>query len=75
MMHYGSEYGGMMGGFGGGFWWHWGFQLLILVLFFLVIWWLLKGGIGEEPAKILKRRLASGEISEKEYYKLKKEIE
>ena len=73
MMHDGGY--GMMGGFGGGMFWHWGFQLLILALFFLVIWWLLKGGVGEDPTKILRRRLAKGEISEKEYRKLKKEIE
>lgn len=70
MMHYGY---GMMG-------YGWIFQLLILILFFVVVWWLLRnsGNYGyktdESAMDILKKRLASGEISEKEYYKLKKEI-
>lgn len=59
----------------------WLFQLLILVLFFAVIWWMLKssGTFGfrtsETATEILKKRLAKGEISDKEYEKLKKEIE
>ena len=76
MMHqygYGMGYGLM--GIG------WLFQILVLVLFFLVIWWILKssGSFGfktnETAADILKKRLASGEISEREYQKLKEEIE
>ncbi len=74
MHYYGMGYGYM--GFG------WLFQILILVLFFLVIWWILKSSgsfgfkIGTEPAiEILKKRLAKGEISEKEYHRLKKEID
>ena len=66
MMHYG--YGYM--GFG------WLFQLLILVLFFAVIWWIVKGKFSSEsPGEILKKRLASGEITMKEYEKLKREIQ
>jgi len=53
----------------------WLFQLLVFVAFFAVVWWLLKGSKGSEgPEQILKRRLASGEISKKEYEALKKEI-
>lgn len=68
--------GGMMGGFGYG----WIFQILILVLFFVIIFWLLRNQQGsqktnEKPKDILKRRLASGEISKKQYDELKKEIE
>ncbi|MFH1649740.1 MAG: hypothetical protein ABIA93_04280 [Candidatus Woesearchaeota archaeon] len=55
----------------------WLFQIVILILFFLVLWWLLKGkGMqNETPEQILKRRLALGEITEKEYKRLKKELE
>jgi putative membrane protein len=64
-----------MGGYG------WIFQLLIFIGFFLIVWWLLKGtpgltsGAKEKPLDILKRRLARGEITKKEYEILKKEIE
>ena len=53
----------------------WLFQILILVLFFLVLWWLLKGQSRDSPTDVLKKRLASGEITEKKYKKLKKELE
>lgn len=74
---------GMMGGYGGmGFGYGWLFQLIIFILFFLVVWWLLRnnGALSqksqkESPMDILKRRLASGEISKKEFNDLKKEIE
>lgn len=56
--------------------------LVILALFFLIIWWILKGSngfgfrLGNETAlDILKKRLARGEINDKEFRKLKKEIE
>ena len=74
MMH---QYGMGYGYFGLG----WLFQIIILVLFFAVIWWMLKssGTFGfrtsESAVDILKKRLARGEINEKEYQKLKKEIE
>ncbi len=60
----------------------WLFQVFILVLFFLIVWWILKSSssfgfkVGDESAvDILKKRLASGDISQKEYESLKKEIE
>ncbi|RJQ15679.1 SHOCT domain-containing protein [Candidatus Woesearchaeota archaeon] len=59
----------------------WIFQLVILILLFLIIWWLVKssGSFGyktdETAAGILKKRLAKGEITLKEYNQLKKEIE
>ena len=72
MMHY--------YGMGYGMAWGWIFQILILVLFFLVIWWIIKGnkfgfGSDEDALGILKRRLAKGEISQKEYERLKKDIQ
>ena len=72
MMHY--------YGMGYGMAWGWIFQIVILVLFFLVIWWIIKGNkfgfhSDESALDILKKRLANGEISQKEYEKLKKEIE
>ena len=57
------------------------FTILIFVVFFLVVWWLLKSnGLGntitrDSPMDILKKRLARGEISKKEYEELKKEIQ
>ena len=66
MMH---GYG--MWGFG------WLFQLLIFVAALFILWWVLRGSVSfgdESPQEILKRRLAKGEINEKEYRKLKKEI-
>ena len=64
---------GMMQGYG------WIFQVLIFIAFFLVVWWLIKEQPKrvkkEKPIDILKRRLASGEISRQEFEELKKEIE
>ena len=76
MMHYGFGMGGMMG-IG------WLFQLIILALFFMVIWWVLKDtscfgykySKDESALDILKKRLAAGDITSKEFEKLKKEIE
>lgn len=76
MMHYsGMGYGFM--GFG------WLFQIIIIILFFIVVWWMVKaaGSFGfkcrenDTPLEILKKRLAKGEINQKEYELLKKEIE
>ncbi|MBI5389651.1 SHOCT domain-containing protein [Candidatus Woesearchaeota archaeon] len=74
MYGYGIGYGYM------GFMWL--FQIVILVLFFVVLWWIVKNAstfgykIGNEsPLDILKKRLARGEITEKEYQTLKKQIE
>ena len=74
MHNYGINYGYM--GLG------WIFQLGILILFFLVLWWTLKNSTNfgfkagdERPIDILKARLAKGEMSEKDYRRLKKEIE
>lgn len=81
MMNFGSC--GMSDGFFFGYGWL--FQIVIFIAFFLVVWWLLKTNKTfflnserknlEKPIDILKRRLASGEITNKEYEKLKKEIE
>ena len=76
----------MMNGYGAGYGYMgigWIFQIAIFVLFFAVIWWLFKssGSFGykcrdnETALDILKKRLAAGEINQKEYQKLKKEIE
>jgi putative membrane protein len=59
----------------------WVFQLLILLLLALIFWWLLRGnqfGYGANtnstPIEILKRRYAAGEITKKEFDRLKKEL-
>ncbi len=69
-------------GFGYGFMgFGWIFQIIILILFFFVVWWMVKnnGNFGyknnETAEEILKKRLAKGEISQKEYHDLKKEFE
>jgi putative membrane protein len=53
----------------------WLFQLAILVIFFLIIYWIFKGSKTSDNAmEILKKRHAKGEISRKEFEKLKKDI-
>ncbi len=53
----------------------WIFQLLILVAFFLIIYWVFKGNkISESALEILDKRYAKGEISKKEFEKIKKDI-
>lgn len=59
----------------------WVFQILILLLLILVFWWLLRGqrfgyaaNTKETPLEIAKRRYAAGEISKKEYDKLRREL-
>ena len=74
----------MMNGFGHGamgtavFGMHsfgWFFQLIILLLFFAVIYWVLSGFSKNSALEILKRRYAAGEISRKEFLKIKRELE
>lgn len=71
----------MMGSYGHMIGFHWFYPLVFLVLFFLIVWWMIKnsgtfGFSSEESAiDILKRRLAKGEITQKEFSALKKEIE
>ena len=70
--------GGMHGGLYG---YGWILQILIFIAFFAIVLWLIRKqpkeekAIKETPNEILKRRLASGEITKKEYESLKKEIE
>ena len=71
---------GMMGGYGFGF----GpiFQIIIVILFLLVVLWLFRSGRhdgyraqkGETAMEILEKRLATGEITKKEFESIKKEI-
>ena len=70
----------IQGGFFGMMGFGWIFQILIFVIFFLVVWWLIRTDRAgrkeiEGPGQILKRRLAKGEITKKEYDILRKEIE
>lgn len=73
----------MMYGLGGGcgfFPFGWLLHLLLFVAFFLIILWLIRGGKcglsrDGDAVSILKKRLASGEITKKEFEELKKEIE
>lgn len=52
----------------------WIFQLLILVAVGLIIYWVFKGNKKESALDIVKKRFAKGEITEKEFKKIKKEI-
>ena len=51
-------------------------QLVILILIFAIIYWAVNAGKfnNQTPESILKKRLAKGEITKKEYLELKKEI-
>ncbi|MCF7866412.1 SHOCT domain-containing protein [Candidatus Woesearchaeota archaeon] len=76
-----TDFGGMHSGGMGFMGYGWIIQVVIFILFFLVVFWLLKNQqngtktvSNETPQQILKRRLASGEISKKEYHDLMKEI-
>ena len=52
-------------------------QIVIFALFFLIVWWLIKKNpqSQEKAIDILKKRLAAGEITKKQFEQLKKEIE
>ncbi len=73
---------GMMGQGSGPFaGYGWVFQIVIVVLLVLIFWWLLRGqryGYGantqEKPMMIVQRRYAAGEITKKEYDRLKKDL-
>lgn len=67
MMHYDYGYG------------HWlGFPWMVIfwIAFFLLLVWLTKNHFGprEKTKEILKRRLAKGEISKKEFDDIKKKV-
>ncbi|MBS3087058.1 SHOCT domain-containing protein [Candidatus Pacearchaeota archaeon] len=50
----------------------WVFQLLILFAVGFVIYWVVRGNKNESAIDIVKKRFAAGEISEKEFLKIKK---
>jgi len=52
----------------------WVFQLLILVAIGLIVYWVIRGSGKESALDIVKKRYAKGEISEKEFKKIKREI-
>ncbi len=52
----------------------WVLQLTILILVGLVIYWVLRGNKKESALDIVKKRFAKGEIGEKEFRKIKKEL-
>ena len=67
-------------GFGGGYTIGIIFWIIVIILFGLFLYWLSKknNGLGrndENPLDILRSRYAKGEISEKEYEHMKKEME
>lgn len=62
-----------MGGYG------WIIQLILITILFLVIWWLLRDNkfgykTNETPLEIVQKRYAKGEITKKEFDKLKKDL-
>ena len=52
----------------------WIFQLLILIAVGLIIYWVIKGNKRESAIDIVKKRYAKGEITEKEFKKIKREL-
>ena len=51
-------------------------QILLFIGFLMIIYWVLKSGnLNNSPKDILKKRLAKGEISKKEYTDLLSEID
>ena len=70
-MPFGNGMGPLLGMHGYG----WFFQLLILAALFLIVYWIIKGdGTKETAMDIVKKRYAKGEITEREFLKLKKEL-
>ena len=81
MMYFGNYGYGMM-------WWGWIWMLGLIVGGIILAWWILKrGGLccgnmheshqeqkAESASDILNKRLAKGEITNKEYRKLKEEL-
>lgn len=51
-------------------------QLLLFIIFLGVIYWIMNSGnfTNQNAEEILKKRLAKGEITKKEYNEIKKEI-
>jgi putative membrane protein len=70
---------GMMSGFGP-LGWHWGYAFLFNIVFWAIIVWLIVWIIikskksKQSPIEILKARYANGELSKKQFEKMKKEI-
>ena len=52
----------------------WVFQLLILIAVGLIIYWVFKGSKKDSAIEIVKKRYAKGEITEREFKKIKKEL-
>lgn len=52
----------------------WIFQLLILISVGLIIYWVFKGNKNESAIDIVRKRYANGEITEKEFKKIKKDL-
>ena len=53
----------------------WAFQLVILIAFVAVVYWVFHGMKKNNSAmELLKKRYVAGEISKKEFLKIKKEI-
>ena len=52
----------------------WIFQLLILVAVGLIIYWVFRGSKKSSAIDIVKKRYAMGEITEKEFKRIKKDI-
>ena len=52
----------------------WVFQLLILVAVGFIIYWVFKGNKKESAMDIFRKRYAKGEITEKEFKKIKKDL-
>lgn len=59
----------------------WILQILILIALIIIFWWLSKGekfgyktNTKEPPLDIIKKRYARGEITKKEFDKLKKDL-
>ncbi len=77
-MH-GRGWGGMMGwhgmGFGGAFMWLIGILIIGLVIYLIIGGGTSAGKREDEALRILKNRLAKGEITKEEYEELKRKLE